>query len=374
MTVAMVDLGRQRAALEPGLSEGMARVLAHGGFVNGPEVAQLEAALSVRLDGALAVACANGTDALVLLLRAEGIGPGDAVFVPTVTFAATAEAVGLCSATPVFVDVEPDSGLMSPDSLAAALALVREGPLRPRAVLPVDLFGLPHDQRAIGAIAAAEGLLHFVDCAHSIGTDTPDGPCGTLGDGAATSFYPSKALGCYGDGGAVFTRDAERARRVRRIANHGIAPGDAGHLALGTNSRLDTIQAAVLLSKLSAFDAEIAARRAICDRYNRELANHCGVPFPPEGVAPVWSYYVVRHPRRDALQEHLKARGVASVAYYRAPLPDHPAFAAAPAAPGGLPGTRRYTAELLCLPSHPYMTEDEVGAVIEGIRGFPAAA
>ncbi len=372
MTVAMLDLRRQRAALEPGLSDAMARVLDHGGFVNGPEVAALEAALRERLGIAHAVACANGTDALALLLRADGIGPGDAVFVPTVTFAATAEAVGLCGASPVFVDVEPDTGLLSPQSLREAVALVRRGDLRPRAVLAVDLFSLPHDHRAVGEIARAEGLLHYADCAHSIGTQTPDGPCGTLTDGAATSFYPSKALGCYGDGGAAFTADDGRALRLRRIANHGIAPGETAHLALGTNSRLDTLQAAVLLAKLGAFDREIEARRAICDRFNRELSNTCGTPLPPEGVLPVWSYYVIRHPRRDALQEHLKARGVASVAYYRAPLPDHPAFAGAPAAPGGLPGTRRYTSELLCLPSHPYMTEAEVEAVIDGVRSFGA--
>jgi dTDP-4-amino-4,6-dideoxygalactose transaminase len=278
--------------------------------------------------------------------------------------------VALVGATPVFVDVEPDSGLIAPDSLRAALAGLRGGDLRPRAVIAVDLFSLPHDHRAVGAIAREHELFHYADCAHSIGTDTPDGPCGTLADGSATSFYPSKALGCYGDGGAVFAKDADRALRVRRIANHGIAPGEGAHLAVGTNSRLDTLQAAVLLRKLAAFDEEITARRAICDRYNRELANTVGVPVPHSGVLPVWSYYGIRHRHRDALQEHLKARGVASVAYYRAPLPDHPAFAMAPVASGGLHGTRAYTAQLLCLPSHPYMTDDEVGAVIGAVRSF----
>jgi dTDP-4-amino-4,6-dideoxygalactose transaminase len=370
MNVAMVDLQRQRQALEPGLSAAMTRVLDHGGFVAGPEVGQLEKALSLRLGGVQTVACANGTDAITVLLRAAGIGPGDAVIVPSLTFVSTAEAVLLAGATPILTDVEAATGTLCPDNVLHALSDLPPG-LRARAILAVDLFSLPCDYRRLAAIAAAQGLHFFVDAAHSIGTQTPDGPCGTLAAASTTSFYPTKALGCYGDGGAVFLRDAGLATETRAVANHGVISGAAtGHARIGTNSRLDTLQAALLLEKLAAFEAETARRRVIAQHYRSELAGHCTLPEVAPGVQPVWSYFMIRHPDRDAWQAHLAQRGVGSVAYYRVPTHLHPAYADLPQAPGGLPETLAHGATLLCLPIHPYLTEAEVSEVVAAVVSF----
>jgi dTDP-4-amino-4,6-dideoxygalactose transaminase len=371
MTIGLVDLARQRAAIEPRLTEAFARVAEHGAFIGGPEVAALEAALAARVGIGHAVGCANGTDALQLLLRAAGIGAGDAVFVPSLTFVATVEAVMLAGAMPMLIDVDPATGTMCPNSLQRSLSEAAS-PGRPRAVIAVDLFSLPADHAGIGALAAQHGLLHFVDAAHSIGTETPDGACGALAAASTTSFYPSKALGCYGDGGAVFVRDADLAARLRAVANHGQSSGQVGQTLLGTNSRLDTIQAAILLEKLAIFDVEVAARRRIAARYQLDLAPFCNLPAVAPGVRPVWSYFAIRHPRRDALQAHLKARGIASVAYYRVPTHAQPAYAELPVAPGGLPITEAFAANLLCLPLHPYLTESEVDQVVAAVVEFGA--
>jgi len=372
MTIDMIDLARQEAAMGAALQAAMARVLAHKGFINGPEVRALETALAARLgSGWQAIGCANGTDALHLMLRAAGIGPGDGVALPALTFVATAEAVRLAGAQPVFVDTDADSGTLCPDSLARALAAAADGVLPPlRAVLPVDLFSLPADHARIGALAQAHGLVHLVDAAHSYGGMTANGPCGTQGLAASTSFYPSKALGCYGDGGAVFTADPELAARIRAVANHGVLPGAGEHALIGTNSRLDSLQAAVLLTKLDHFDAEIAARRRIAERYRSELADCCALPSVAPGAAPVWSYFAIRHEQRDALATHLAARDIRSVAYYRQPIHRHPAYADDPCVPGGLPGTEGFARTLLCLPMHPYLRDDEVDAVISAVRAF----
>jgi dTDP-4-amino-4,6-dideoxygalactose transaminase len=367
LSIGLVDLGRQRAALEPALTESIARVLEHGGFINGPEVAALESALAARVGVPHVVACANGTDALQLLLRGWGIGHGDCVFVPSLTFAATAEAVALVGAVPVFVDVAAN-GTICPDSLRAALGLRRD--LRAAAVIAVDLFSLPADHAALSAICTQAGIALFYDAAHSIGSDSALGPCGSLGDGAATSFYPSKALGCYGDGGAVFTRHAEFAGRMRAIANHGLVAGSPAHGVVGTNSRLDTMQAAVLLEKLTVFDAETATRRRIAARYAVELGDVCTVPVGDAGADPVWSYYAIRHPYRDGLQKHLLAQDIRTVIYYRTPTHEHAAFAGYPVTPTGMAGTKAFADHMICLPLHPYLTEAEVDRVIAGVRSF----
>ena len=370
MSLRMIDLARQRAALEPELSAALQRVLDQGAFIGGPQVTAFEATLGARVGVAHVVGCANGTDALELLLLAEGIGPGDAVVVPALTFVATAGAVALTGATPVFADVEPGNGTLCPNSVAAALgAIAADGVLRARAVIAVDLFSMPADAQRLGALCRDAGLLHFTDAAHSIGTRMAQGACGSLCDGAATSFYPSKGLGCYGDGGAVMVRDSARAARLRSIANHGNANGVA-HAVQGKNSRLDTLQAAVLLEKLRLFDAEMARRHEICARYCNELSAVAQVPTPPEACAPVWSYFVLRHPRRDALQAHLASRNVPSVAYYRVPTHLTPAFQDCPRVPGDLPVTMDFAQSLLCLPAHAYLTDDDVTGIIAAVLSF----
>ncbi len=365
----MLDIARQRARLEPGLSEAVGAVFDHTAFINGPEVRALEEALSAHAGVAHSIACGNGTDALQIMLRALGVGPGDAVFVPSLTFVATAEAVALAGATPVFVDVERESGTIDPESLARAVEATRpEGRLPPRAVVAVDLFSLPADHARLAELCAAEGLALTYDAAQSFGTETPWGRAGSYGVAAATSFYPSKSLGAFGDAGAVMTGDAALAARVRAIANHGVE--DGAHAHLGTNSRLDSLQAAILLQKLAIFDEELAARRRIAARYGEAFSGLVETPAVPDGVDPCWAYYVIRTPRRDALMAHLAEAGVPSVAYYRRPTHLHPAFAEAPRAPGGLPVTEEWGETLLCLPSHPYLTDEEVEQIVTALRGF----
>jgi dTDP-4-amino-4,6-dideoxygalactose transaminase len=372
MAIRMVDLERQRLALEPGISAALAGVVASGAFVNGPAVGALEERLSAWLGGGIhTIACANGTDAIQILLRAAGIGAGDAVFVPSLTFVATAGAVALAGATPVFCDVEPSTGVIDPDSVARALAAVRAaGRLTPRAVIAVDLFAVPADYARLQALCAAHGLRLFTDGAHSLGSESGGRKCCTFGDGAATSFYPSKALGCWGDGGAVFVRDAALAAAARSVAHHGTEGSPTRHVRIGTNSRLDTIQAAVLLEKLAVYDAEVAARRRIGARYAAGLADAVTLPGYRDGDAPCWSYYAIRHPARDALAAHLAAAGIPSVAYYKLPTHRQPGYAAFPRDPAGLAATEAWGETLLCLPLHPYLTADEVGQVIAAVRGF----
>ncbi|MBV0912356.1 DegT/DnrJ/EryC1/StrS family aminotransferase [Anianabacter salinae] len=369
MTIKMLDIERQRAAMEPGLTESVLAVLDHGRFINGPEVAELEEQLREYVGVEHVIACANGTDALQILMRTIGAGAGDAVFVPSLTYYATAEAVSLIGATPVFVDVDLETGCMSPASLTAAVdEIVAEGKLTPRAVAPVDLFSIPADYTALRAIADKHGMKVLIDAAQSFGTETPSGRAGRFGDAAGTSFYPSKSLGGYGDGGAMFTNDPEIAKAARAMANHGVYAGQ--HHYIGTNSRLDSLQAAILLCKLAVFDDELVKRRSIAERYAAGMDGHVAVPVAPEGVAPCWAYYVIRSANRDALASHLELNGVPSVPYYKQAVHAQPAYDGARIAPGGLPNTDIFSAELLCLPSHPYMTDDEVAQVIEAVRSF----
>ncbi|MEM9435808.1 MAG: DegT/DnrJ/EryC1/StrS family aminotransferase [Pseudomonadota bacterium] len=371
MNVSVVDLNRQRLALEPGVSDAMMRVLEHGQYINGPELNLIEQRLAERLGVTETVACASGTDALLLMLRAAGIGAGDAVIVPSLTYAATAEAVALAGAVPVFADIRASDMTLCPDSAARAIEATRAaGALTPRAVMPVDLFSLPADHAKLSELCNSEGLSLFYDAAHSIGTDTPLGPCGSYGDAAATSFYPSKALGCFGDGGAVFSQDATFAARARSIANHGVGKDAPGHALIGMTARLHTLQAAVLLEKLAAFDAETARRRDIAARYRAELAPFCTVPKVEEGCAPVWSYFAIHHPARDRLQAHLAENNVGSVVYYKTPTHRQAAYSSFPTVPGGLPETEACAQTLLCLPVHPYLSDDEVDQVIAAVKSF----
>ena len=366
----MLDIARQRAAMEPGLSQAVLNVLDHGGFINGPEVGALESALTDYVGTPHAIACANGTDALQILLRAAGVGAGDVVFVPSLTYFATAEAVALVGAEPVFVDVDATTACMDPDSLAAAVAMVKAAGGRARAVIAVDLFSLPADYAVLGAICTAQGIPLIIDAAQSFGTTLDGQRAGSFADAAATSFYPSKSLGGYGDGGAMFTANPDLAAAARSIANHGMSGGL--HTHVGTNSRLDSIQAAILLKKLAIFDDELARRRQIAQRFSTEMADSVTVPTAPAGCDPCWAYFVVRSDRRDALAAHLAERDVPSVPYYKVPIHRQPAFGGSRTAPGGLGVTDAWGDTLLCLPSHPYLTDAEVDRIIEGVQSFPA--
>ena len=364
----LIDLAAQRALLAGRIEAAIAGVLAHGQFILGPEVAALEQAIAGHVGVRHAIACASGTDALVLALLARGVGAGDAAFVPAFTFAASAEAVALAGAVPVLVDVGGDFTL-DPASLAEAVAAIRRaGALRPRAVVTVDLFGQPARYEDILPVARQEGLFVLQDAAQSFGASWQAEPVGRQGDAAALSFYPSKPLGAYGDGGAVLTDDDALAERVRSLARHGIEQ-DGLHGRIGANSRLDTLQAAILLAKLPALDQERAARAAIAARYADGLRGLVEVPRARAGIEHAWSCYTVSSGRRDALAQGLAARGIASAIYYRRPLHQEPAYARFPRAPR-LAVAEALAGRVVSLPMHAYLEPRDQTRIIAAISSL----
>src|SRR6266536_5006332 len=304
--IPFVDVAAQRRRLGRRIDDAIARVLAHCQFVMGPEVHALEAELARFCGARHAIAVASGTDALLLVLLAKGFGPGDAVFCPAFTFAATAEPVALLNATPVFVDVEEASFNIAPASLERAIATAKQRGLKPRAVIPVDLFGQSADHDAIAEVAQAEGLFVLDDAAQGFGASYKGRRIGSLGLATATSFFPTKPLGCFGDGGAIFTDDDKLAETLRSIRVHGQGSDKYDNVRLGLTGRLDTMQAAVLIEKLKIFDDEIAVRNKIADRYARGLGNVVTVPRLASGCTSVWAQYTIRLPQgtdRDLLHE-----------------------------------------------------------------------
>jgi dTDP-4-amino-4,6-dideoxygalactose transaminase len=335
-------------------------------------VAELEAALAEFAGTGRCVACANGTDALSLVLLAWGLGPGDAAFCPAFTFIATAEVVSLLGATPIFVDIDPVTFNIDPADLEAKREKVkREGIYRPRAVIPVDLFGLPHDFEKVAAVAARHQLPILEDAAQGFGGVYGGLKAGHLGAAGATSFFPAKPLGCYGDGGAVLTDDEALAKTLASLRGHGAGGDRYHHVRIGVNSRLDTLQAAVLLVKLKAFPDELDARREAAAQYERELMlGFPGrLPVVPGGRLSAWAQYTVRVPAafREAIAEDLKAQGVPTMIYYPAPLHLQPAFASLGGRPGDLPVSERACREVLSLPMHPYLAPEDVKKVAQAL-------
>ena len=364
--IGLLDLGAQRRRLGSRLDAALASVLDHGRFVMGPEVARLEEELSGFCAARHAITCASGTDALLLGLLAEGVGPGDAVVVPAFTFAATAEVVALLGATPFFADVRADTFTLDPASVAAALAAAEHDGLRTVGVVAVDLFGHPADYSSICAVADAQGLWVMADAAQSFGARAGRQRVGSLARLTATSFFPAKPLGCYGDGGALFTNDDQLADRLRALRAHGKVDGE--HLAVGINGRLDTLQAAVLLEKLRIFDDELAARRSVARYYSAALPGSVQVPSVSPGVQPAWACYTLRTPERDKLAARLRDRGIATAVYYERPLHSHPAYRACPVVPGGTPVADRLAAEVLSIPVHPYLDRAGRQRVVKAVR------
>ncbi len=350
---------------------------------------ELERRLCEQNEVAHTIACANGTDALAIALRAEGIGAGDAVFVPAFTFAASAEAVLLCGAVPFFVDIDKNFTLAA-DSLKRALLDARAQGLAGKAVMAVELYGLPCDYESLLKVAREEELFFLIDAAQSLGAryDTSSGARSTvsLGDAAITSFFPTKPLACYGDGGAVFTNDAARARIVREIANHGQEVGHRyRHRRLGTNSRLDTLQAAVLLAKMTLFDEELSLRQQVAETYEKlfqqalqqkneqspssSFASLLRLPCVPAGRSCVWGQYTLRSTRRDAIRESCAAAGVATLVHYPVALCAQEAFRHCPVVASGVPQSERAAAEVVSLPMHPYLTLAQQQEVVAAVMG-----
>lgn len=384
MSIAFIDIQAQQRRLRPAIDASIARVLDHGGYIMGPEVKAFEQKLAEFGGAAKALSCANGTDALALPLMAWGVGPGDAVFCPSFTFAATAEIIPWTQASPVFVDILPDTFNLDPVHLEASIEAVKAaGRLTPKAVIAVDLFGQPADYERIAEICRRHGLKLVADSAQGFGCTLNGHHPLKWADAATTSFFPAKPLGCYGDGGAVLTNDQADFDLMDSLRVHGRAVGadltgqvfdhDPKYLNIrvGMNSRLDTIQAAILLHKLEIFPEEIEARNRVAARYSALLADVCTVPAVIPGGVSTWAQYVVQHPRRDELARRLKQRGIPTAVYYPVPIHKQPPYRDYPVGPGGLPVSEARSGTVLALPIHPYLDEDQQDQIVEAIRAFP---
>lgn len=368
--IPFIDLATQRQRLGRRIDEAILRVVDHGGFIMGPEVRQLEADLGAFCGARHVVSCASGTDALALVLMARGVRAGDAVLCPSFTFASTAEVVAWVGATPVFVDVDGETFNMDPESLNAAMDTAARAGLTPVAVIAVDLFGQPANYEALEAICGRHGVWLLADAAQSFGATCGQRRVGTIGTATSTSFFPAKPLGCYGDGGAVFTDDDELAAVLRSLRVHGQGTDKYDNVRIGINGRLDTIQAAVLIEKLKIFPDEIAARQQVAARYSAALADVAAVPKVLEGASSVWAQYTLRVPggRRDALAARLKAEAIPTAVYYPKPLHRQTAYRNFPVAGGDLPVSDRLAAEVISLPMHPYLAPDVQDRIIESVR------
>ncbi len=366
--IAFIDLQAQRRRLGAPLDAAIKAAVEGGQWILGPQVTQFEKDIAAWAGVKHAIACANGTDALLLVLRAWGIGPGDAVFVPAFTFAASAEVVALAGASPVFVDVLPDTFNMDPVSLQDAIAMIKmDGKLTPKVVMPVDLFGQPADYRSIAPIAKREGLKLFCDTAQGFGGVMDGKRAGAIGDAAATSFFPAKPLGCYGDGGACFTNDDTLRDLLLSLRMHGQGRDRYEHVQIGMNSRLDTIQAAILIEKLKIFEDEIEKRNDVARRYDQAFAgsNRIKRPVVIEGVTSTWAQYTLQVEGRDSFQAALKAAGVPSMVYYPIPLSRQPAYAHYPGVPA--PVSQALCGQVISLPMHPYLDETTQDRIIAAV-------
>jgi dTDP-4-amino-4,6-dideoxygalactose transaminase len=375
-SIPFIDIGAQRQRLGKAIDEAVSRVLAHCQFINGPEVTQLEAELASFSGAKHVVSCASGTDALLMVLMAKGVGPGDAVFCPSFTFCATGEAVALAGATPVFVDVDEATFNIDAASLKRGIATARRLELKPTAVIPVDLFGQSADHDAIGAVAAEEGLFVLDDAAQGFGASYKGRRLGTLALATATSFFPAKPLGCFGDGGAIFTDDDELAETLRSIRVHGQGSDKYDNVRLGLTGRLDTMQAAILIEKLKIFEDEIVARNRVAERYARALGNIVTVPRLAPGCTSIWAQYTIRLPKgtdRDQFAAALKAQGVPTTIYYVKSMHQQTAYRDFPVADGGLLVSESLSSDVISLPMHAYLDEVTQERVIAAVRDAVSA-
>lgn len=365
-----IDLAAQQRRIRDKIDARIASVLDAGNYIMGSEVREFETALGAFCGSRFALGCANGTDALQLALMALQAKAGDAVFCPSFTFAATAEVVPLVGATPVFVDVLPDTFNLDVASLKRAILEARRLGLRPAGIIPVDLFGLPADYDAIAEVAEAEGLWILADSAQGFGALYKGRTTGSIGTVATTSFFPAKPLGCYGDGGAVFTQDEETAALIESFRVHGKGLDKYDNERVGLNSRLDTIQAAILLEKLAIYPDEIERRDHIAARYSAGLADVIDVPVVPSDCRSVWAQYTVKTRQgqeRAAIMDRLKASGIPSMIYYPLPLHQQKAYRNFPSDPEPLTVSETLSKQVFSLPMHPYLDADQ-DRVIEALR------
>lgn len=362
--IPFVDLAAQQDRLRTEIESGIARVLAHGKYILGPEVEELEERLAAYSGAAHCITCANGTDALQIALMALGVGPGDEVITPGFSYIATAEAAAVLGAKPVYVDIDPLTYNLDPAALESVITS------RTKAIIPVSLYGQPADYDAINAVAEKHGVVVIEDGAQSYGATYKGKKSGNLTTIGCTSFFPSKPLGCYGDGGAVFTSDPELGKAIRQIARHG-QEKRYYHGRVGVNSRLDTLQAAILLPKLTILDEEIAARQKVADAYDAALAPlGFATPTIKADRSSAWAQYTIRVQNRDAVQAALKDAGVPTAVHYPLPLNRQPAVADPSAT---LPHGERASTEVMSLPMHPYLSEVDMARIIQGLETVKGA-
>ena len=366
--IAFIDLKAQQRRIRNAVEARLTAVLDHGRYIGGPEIAELEEKLADMTGVAGAVACASGTAALIIPLFACGVGCGDAVFIPSFTYNATANAVLIAGATPVFVDIDPATFNMDPVDLAEQVARVRqEGVLTPKVVIPVDLFGSPADYSEINRIAEREGLYVLADGAQGFGGRLDGRWVGNLAPATATSFFPGKALGAYGDAGAVFAQDRDALAHWMSIRWHGTDEQRKDSIRVGFNGRMDSFQAAVLLEKLAIFEDELAARHAIAATYNRRLSNIARPQRHLDGAQSGYGYYSLCVENRDDVVRKINAMGVPTAVYYAKPLHRMQAFEAY-AADADLAATERTAEEIFSLPMHPYLTPDQVEYICDAVE------
>lgn len=366
-----IDLNAQQQRIRPQIDAAIQRVLDHGQYIMGPEVAELERMLAEFVGSRHAIGCSSGTDALLLPLMAYGVGPGDAVFTSPLTFFATCEMIALLGATPVFVDIDPVTFNIDPVKLDAAIDNVRaEGRLKPRGIIPVDLYGLPADYDAIMAIAAKYGLFVIEDAAQAFGATYKGRRAPGLAHVGATSFFPAKPLGCYGDGGAVFTDDDDLAEVIRSLVVHGKGGDKYNNVRVGLNARLDTLQAAILIEKLRIYQEEIDLRQEVARHYAEQLnglAPDIVVPMVPVGCESVWAQYTIRCRDRESVQEHLKKAGIPTMVYYVKPMHLLDAMAYLRYQEGDFPVAEGAAGNVLSLPFHPYLENTQIETVAEDL-------
>ena len=367
--VQFIDLKAQQSRIRAEIDTAIGAVLDHGQYIMGPEVKQFERDLQAFTGAKHALTCANGTDALTLVMMAWGVGPGDAVFVPSFTYVASAEAPAQLGATPFFVDVLEGSFNLDPASFAWAIDEARQKGLTPKLVIPVDLFGQPADIDAIAQIAHAASIKVLVDGAQSFGASSEGRRVGTMGDATTTSFFPAKPLGCYGDGGAVFTQDDALADLINSIRLHGKGTEKYDNVRIGVNSRLDTIQAAILIEKLKIFSEELELRNQVAAIYSEGLSAHYATPQIGEGLTSAWAQYTLIVDDRPSVQARLKEAGIPGVIYYPKSLTQQSGYKDFPIVSSGVPVSDGLPSKVLSLPMHPYLSTDSQAEIIRVLGG-----
>ena len=362
-----IDLAKQQGLIKSALDERIQTVLAHGKYIMGPEVKEMEAQLAEYVGVKHCVSCSSGTDALLMPLMAWGVGPGDAIFTTPFTFIATAEVIQLLGATPVFVDIDPKTYNISPDLLEAAInQVIDEGELNPKAIIPVDLFGLPADYAAIEVIAKKYDIKVLEDAAQGFGGQIDDRMAGSFGDAASTSFFPAKPLGCYGDGGAIFTDDDELYEKMVSIRVHGKGGDKYDNIRIGINGRMDTLQAAIVLEKFTLFPNEVKLRNEAANKYNSLLSERVVTPEVADGYTSVWAQYSILAKDADdrtSLQSKLKDAGIPTAVYYPKPLHQQTAFAHLDYKAGDFPVSEEMSQRIFSLPMYPYLETEDIETI-----------